>query len=97
MEDLHIAAGCSAILDQIFWTLCDEGEGVLVGKPMYGGFISDMEARAKLKPIKVSLKGVDPFSVEAVGRYEEELIKAKATGIKVRMLVLCTPHNPLGQ
>jgi 1-aminocyclopropane-1-carboxylate synthase len=96
-DQIHLAGGCSALLDQIMWTLCDEGEGVLVGKPLYGGFISDMQLRAKLKPIAVSLKGVDPFSVEAVARYEQELIKARINGIKVRMLVLCTPHNPLGQ
>jgi aspartate/methionine/tyrosine aminotransferase len=96
-EHLYFSAGCSALLDQMFWTLCDEGEGVLLGRPMYGGFANDMKARSKVNLVDVSLKGYDAFSVEAVSRYEEELIKAEKNGIKVRMLVLCTPHNPLGQ
>jgi aspartate/methionine/tyrosine aminotransferase len=96
-EHLYVTGGCAALLDQLFWTLCNEGEGVLIGKPAYGGFAADMEGRAKLRPIYVSLKGLDPFSVEAVGRYEEELLKSEKSGIKVRMLILNTPHNPLGQ
>jgi aspartate/methionine/tyrosine aminotransferase len=96
-EHIHMAGGCTALLDQCFWTLLDEGEGVLIGRPLYGGFIGDMSARSKVKPISVRLKGVDPFSVESVTRYEEALLKAEKEGTKVKMLLLCTPHNPLGQ
>jgi 1-aminocyclopropane-1-carboxylate synthase len=96
-EHIYLSGGCSAVLDQLFWVLCDEGEGVLIGRPLYGGFINDMTARSKVTPVAVSLKGLDVFSVEAVGRYEDELIKAEKEGVKVRCLVLCTPHNPLGQ
>jgi aspartate/methionine/tyrosine aminotransferase len=96
-EHIYISAGCGAVLDQLFWGLCDEGEGVLIGRPLYGGFIIDMQARSKATPVAVSLKGLDAFSIEAVARYEEKLIKAEKEGVKVRCLVLCTPHNPLGQ
>jgi 1-aminocyclopropane-1-carboxylate synthase len=96
-EHLHVAGGCTALLDQCFWALLDEGEGVLIGRPLYGGFIGDMSVRSKVQPIGVSLKGLDPFSAEAVRRYEEALLEAKNEGVKVKMLLLCTPHNPLGQ
>jgi len=96
-EHVYFTAGCTALLDQFFWTLCDEGDGVLIGKPSYGGFVTDMTARCKLRPIHVSFNGLDPFSIDAVQRYEEELVAAQEKGVKVRVLVLCTPHNPLGQ
>jgi 1-aminocyclopropane-1-carboxylate synthase len=96
-EHIYLTAGCTALLDQLFWNFCDEGEGVLIGKPLYGGFANDLKARGKGKLLAVSLKGLDVFSKEAVGRYEEELVKAEKEGIKTRVLVLCTPHNPLGQ
>lgn len=96
-EDMYFTAGCTAVLDQLFWCLCDEGEGVLIGMPMYGGFANDLKTRSKAVLVPVSCKGYDPFGVEAVPRYEEELLKAEEKGIKVRVLVLCTPHNPLGQ
>ena len=96
-EHLAFSAGCSGLLENLFWSLCDEGDGVLIGKPLYGGFENDLHARAKATLIAVSLKGYDPFSKEAVKRYEEELIKAQERGVKARILVLCTPHNPIGQ
>jgi 1-aminocyclopropane-1-carboxylate synthase len=96
-QNLYFTAGCTALLDQLFWTLCDEGEGVLIGKPLYGGFVNDMKIRSKVKLVAVSLKDHDAFSKEAVARYEEELLKAEENGIRVRALILCTPHNPLGQ
>jgi 1-aminocyclopropane-1-carboxylate synthase len=96
-KHLAIAAGCTAILDNLFWSLCDNGDGVLIGKPLYGGFANDLEIRSKVKLVAVSLKDYDPFEKKAVSRYEEELLNAKKKGIKVRALVLCTPHNPLGQ
>jgi hypothetical protein len=33
--------------------------------------------------------GVDPLSVEMVGRYEEEFLKQRERGVKVRGMVLC--------
>lgn len=96
-DHLYVTAGCTTLLDQIFWTLCDKGDGVLIGRPCYGGFVPDMSVRSGCTPIRISLKGIDPFSKGAVVRYEEELLEAQKRGVRVRVLVLCTPHNPLGQ
>ena len=96
-KDLYFTAGCTALLDQIFWSMCDEGDGVLVSMPMYGGFANDTQGRVKGTLLNVSLKGYDVFSKDAIIRYEEELAAAENRGIKTRVLVLCTPHNPLGQ
>jgi hypothetical protein len=52
-KHLHLAGGCTALLDQCFWSLLDEGEGVLIGRPLYGGFIGDMSVRSKVQPIAV--------------------------------------------
>jgi aspartate/methionine/tyrosine aminotransferase len=96
-KDLFFSNGCTALLDNLFWCMCDEGDGALIAKPLYGGFVNDMKIRSKVKLVAVSLKDQDPFSGEAIGRFEEALFKAESEGIKVRVLVLCTPHNPLGQ
>ena len=44
----------------------------------------------------VSFGDVDPFGLEAVDRYEEELVRSNRAGVRVRALMLCSPHNPLG-
>lgn len=37
------------------------------------------------------------FSVPGVDKYEEALIAAKRDGTRIRAILLCHPHNPLGQ
>ena len=44
-----------------------------------------------------SFDGVDQFSPEAVPKYEEALNNAEKAGTKIRALLLCHPHNPLGR
>lgn len=39
------AAGCTAILDNLFYALCDEGDGVLIPAPYYPAFDNDLQAR----------------------------------------------------
>ena len=96
-DHIYFTSGCTTLLDQCFWALCDEGEGVLIGRPSYGGFAADMMTRCKLQPIHVDFGEINPFSVNAVTRYELELLRAERKGITVRMLILCQPHNPLGR
>ena len=40
---------------------------------------------------------VDQFSTDAIVEYEATLKRAEAEGIKIRALLLCHPHNPLGK
>ncbi len=44
------------------------------------------------------LDGVDPFSIDTIDKYEQALLDYQQnTGKKVRGLMLCNPHNPLGR
>ncbi len=45
----------------------------------------------------VGFGDIDQFSLEAVTKYEEALQAAERNGTKIRALVLCHPHNPLGR
>lgn len=38
----------------------------------------------------------DPFSLDAVQEYEKTYEEARSRGIRVKALLLCSPHNPLG-
>jgi 1-aminocyclopropane-1-carboxylate synthase len=96
-KHIHMTAGCTALLDQLFYTLCGPGDGVLIGMPLYGGFANDVATRAHAKLLPVSLKGIDPFSIEAIPFFERTYQEAKEQGDSPKALVLCTPHNPIGQ
>ncbi|KAF0636544.1 hypothetical protein FPSE5266_08061 [Fusarium pseudograminearum] len=56
-----------------------------------------MEDEDGAKIIGVSFGDVDPFSIEAVELYEKTLTDAQDQGIRVKVLLLCNPHNPLGR
>ncbi len=46
--------------------------------------------------IGVSFGTVDAFAAEALEAYEKALLDARDRGVRVRALILCNPHNPLG-
>lgn len=89
--------GVSAILDCLAWCICDEGDSILIGRPFYVGFVSDFMNRAKVDLVAVAFGDVDPMSLAAVARYERALEEATSRGKKIKALVLCSPHNPLGR
>lgn len=50
----------------------------------------------RVKTVGVSFGSVDPFSLVAVEKYEEALLRSRREGVPVKALMLCSPHNPLG-
>ena len=96
----HIAVtnGVSAAIEHVSWTLTDPEEGILLGRPYYGTFIADMSLRPGTRVIPVEFGTCDPFSIDAVHCYEQALLNFQSqTGKRVRALMLCHPHNPLGR
>ncbi|KAK6538739.1 hypothetical protein TWF694_010313 [Orbilia ellipsospora] len=96
-EHIVIGSGVSGVLDLLCHSIGDEGDAILIGRPIYTGFVNDLFLRSKMQLAPVSLKGVDPMGVEAVKFYERELQVQKNRGVKVRGMILCNPHNPLGK
>ncbi|PYI01150.1 PLP-dependent transferase [Aspergillus sclerotiicarbonarius CBS 121057] len=95
---LLVTNGVSSAVEHISWAFTDPGEGILLGRPYYGMFIPDMSVRPGAKVIPVEFHDSDPFSLQAVGCYERALLEFQhTTGKKVRALMLCHPHNPLGR
>lgn len=46
-EEIITLSGVSAVIDHFAYVLANPGEGFLIGKPLYGGFINDLTARAE--------------------------------------------------
>lgn len=93
-----ITNGVSPAIEHVSWAFADPGEGILLGRPYYGTFIPDINQRPGTTVVPVSFENVDPFSIEAVRKYEEALLEFQQnTGKRVRGLMLCHPHNPLGR
>lgn len=95
---LAVTNGVSAAIEHVSWAFADPGDGILLGKPYYGTFIADMSMRPGATVVPVNFKDSDPLSMEAVQKYEQALLDfQEKTGKKVKALMLCHPHNPLGR
>ncbi|KAF7530773.1 hypothetical protein PCG10_000283 [Penicillium crustosum] len=78
--------------------LTNPGDGILLGQPIYGSFTGDLRVPSECQLIYTPFHGDDPFSPDAVTRYEETFLKARdETGVTIRALLICNPHNPLGR
>ncbi|WOO77223.1 putative aminotransferase aclI [Vanrija pseudolonga] len=96
-DDIVTGPGATGILDQLLQTLVDPGEGILIPAPHYNGFFVNMVARSGTKVISVNCSQEDCLSDRIFDVLEEAKAKAEAAGTPIRVVMLCSPHNPYGQ
>lgn len=96
-EHVVITNGVSHAIEHVSWAFCNPGDGFLLGHPYYGAFIADIELRPNVDVVKVAFHDIDPMSLAAVANYEKAILSARERGVKVKALMLCSPHNPLGR
>ena len=87
-DQIIVTSGVTGILDLISLAITDDGDGFLVGRPVYHHFSKDLTVRAKAKMIPVSSEGKDPMGEAMVEQFEKELLKQKQGGINVKAIVL---------
>lgn len=97
LDQLMVTNGVTATIEHSSWALANPGEGILLGRPYYRAFIADISLRTGVKVVPVSFGSINPLGKECVLKYEEALIESNKAGVKVRALMLCHPHNPLGR
>ncbi|KAL7266769.1 hypothetical protein RUND412_010667 [Rhizina undulata] len=97
-ENIITTPGVYAALEQISWAVGNPGDGILVGRPLYGGFIKGFTfSRSRVKTVPVTFGDVDPFSKEAVQIYRNAFDTSNDLGTPIKAILLCNPHNPLGR
>ncbi|MDR1564687.1 MAG: pyridoxal phosphate-dependent aminotransferase [Oscillospiraceae bacterium] len=90
-EDVVCTPGVVYALAQIVRALTNEGEGVIIQSPVYYPFYSVVEENGR-KVVRNPLIFKD-------GRYTMDFdgLEALAAQEEVKMLLLCSPHNPVGR
>lgn len=91
-EQLAVLAGAGSVLEILFHSLCNPGDGVLVPTPSYAGFWADLETRDQVEIVPVHTTAGEGFRLtpEALDRAVAE------AGCEVKALLFTTPNNPLG-
>ncbi|KAK7570857.1 hypothetical protein V3481_018952 [Fusarium oxysporum f. sp. vasinfectum] len=105
VDNIFITPGLSSAIDGLVWSICDEGDAILIPLPRYNGFSFDVFNRSNARIIGVPYTGVEGYSTlddlfdPEVNRraVEATLHKARSEGSRVRALLITNPHNPLGR
>jgi len=96
-NELVCMTGVSAILSNLFYCICDDGDSVLIPAPYYSAFDSDLRAYCNLERVLV------PLDAEAGYRLSVTALEAaysnvqQTSGRKPKAVLLTNPHNPLGR
>lgn len=98
VEPSHLlcGGGCSAILDSLAAVLADPGDVVLLALPAYPGFAASFGCRSGVEVVGVPLAPGAEASPSALDAFERAHAECTARGRRVRAVVVCNPHNPLG-
>lgn len=96
-EHVVVTNGVSHAIEHTSWAFCNPGDGYLLGHPYYGAFIADLNLRPNVEVVKVTFQDLDPMSLAGVANYEKAILSARQRGVKVKALMFCSPHNPLGR
>ncbi|CAH0019602.1 unnamed protein product [Clonostachys rhizophaga] len=101
-KDVLILPGVMSVLDSLTWSICNEGEGIIVPLPFYTGFNPAVQERSRGVLIQApfqSLEGYqsldDVFSPVIIQQsLEGALQKAASNGVKIRA-VLISKYDPI--
>ncbi|KAK2595099.1 hypothetical protein QQS21_007184 [Conoideocrella luteorostrata] len=104
-KEMLILPGVGGVTDALVWAICNEGEALIIPVPFWSGISQGVGERAcgRLVPATYeSLEGYkdadDLFDPEMNRKaLENALDRAAKDNIKVRGVMLCNPHNPLGR
>ncbi|KAI1771506.1 acc synthase [Hypoxylon cercidicola] len=98
-EQITFGAGVTSLNEVCAMITCDPDshESILLGRPVYGAFAFDLTMRTGVELEYVDVGDTDQFTPDCVAAYEAGFEAARARGVTIKALILCNPHNPLGQ
>lgn len=96
-DQIITASGLTAIHELVGYSLADPGDAILVSRPVYGRFELDFGNTNGIKIVYADIHDTDPFSVDAVAKYQEAWDKSVQGGVTIRAVLIVNPHNPLGK
>jgi len=93
-DNVILGSGCAGLLNGLFFSLSEANEAVLIPAPYYAAFESDMKVIAQCVPLKVHM--TNPTTGPTPEELELAYNHAAEKNLKVSMLLLTNPNNPLG-
>ncbi|KAJ5342322.1 hypothetical protein N7541_011446 [Penicillium brevicompactum] len=104
-DEIFVTPGLASAIDGLAWSICGDGDGILVPRPFYNGFTVDLLNRSNVQIVGVTYQYIEGyFDLDDLFRpdvnakaLERALQRARNDGINVKALMISNPHNPLGR
>lgn len=90
-----LTAGGSFALETLVEQICDPGDGILIATPYWSGLNLSIQIRSDATVIPVDGIPLNQFFDPQSVRYYE--LALRASSVPVKAILVCNPHNPLGQ
>ena len=90
-EWIRFTKGAVDAMYQIIYSLTNEGDGIMINTPLYPPFKATIK-QTKRKVVESKLLNNDNYFT-----FDYKDIERKFKAKKVKMLMLCSPHNPIGR
>jgi aspartate/methionine/tyrosine aminotransferase len=96
-DQIIVMSGVTAVTDALVWSICDEGDGILIPQPYYTGYHIDISQRSRGVIIPVPFEGVEGYcsfddgfdSPDVVRRaFQSRLEQSKKGGGRVKAVLL---------
>ncbi|KAJ7747842.1 PLP-dependent transferase [Mycena metata] len=95
-ENSVAGPGIGAVLAQLIWALANQGTGVLLSAPFYDEYVRDVVHPGNARVVLAEIPGdIDSLSIAVFPYLERKLLESQEQGVKVEVLLLCNPHNPI--
>lgn len=92
-DHITVHNGVNPLLCNLLYTICDDGDGVIIPGPYYHGLDHDAEWLANVKVFDANM-GRELVAMDVL---EEAMNKAQRDGCKIRALIITNPGNPTGK
>ncbi|KAL6404860.1 hypothetical protein AUP68_11692 [Ilyonectria robusta] len=94
---IQCVGAATAMHDILAWSVADPGDGVLTSRPVYGRFELDFGNKSQARIVYADTDAENCFDETVVERFEEALERSNVEGVKVKMVLIVNPNNPLGK
>ncbi|KAL7752568.1 hypothetical protein RI367_002102 [Sorochytrium milnesiophthora] len=97
LDNITVHNGCGSAIDHLTWCIADQGDGVLIPSPYFGGFDLDSSERSRL--VTIPVPAYSPYWDVTYEQLEQTYLDtlAKGTVKRIRAIIVCNPNNPLGK
>jgi aspartate/methionine/tyrosine aminotransferase len=93
-EHIVTSTGCSSVIETLIFSIADTGDGILLETPMWDGFAVTSTLRNNVRIVPVRHSRRPKNAADLIQLYSEAMKNATCP---IRGLIICNPHNPLGQ